>query len=286
MHGDMIAWAESDYSIYYWDGSSTHKVNGMTGDYVVCHNGQIAARSNYFFWDMIQFWNGNSVTNVKIMSTTDAAQFDLYNGAILYYEPGDATLCRWKNGNTTVLRTGIAGCNSVALYESTYAWRYGTVYFFDGAQTRPASGGYGANLDLYDGQIVSNRYWKDDISGESGYALDFWQKTGWRTIDNDNSTASVCEGCVAYAKRDGTVRNDYEIYFWDGSTVTQVTDNQVDDTYPCLYINSPAQIAWITGGGEGICLAVQVVPEPGACLLLAFGLAAAGYGRRRRITGG
>ncbi|WP_136798707.1 TolB family protein [Desulfosediminicola ganghwensis] len=67
----------------------------------------------------------------------------------------------------------------------------------------------------------------------------------WRAVIND-------KGHVAWSGYDG---NDFEIYFYDGSSIIQVTDNDYDD--PCsfygynLKINNSGQIVWSAYNGSG-----------------------------------
>jgi len=41
--------------------------------------------------------------------------------------------------------------------------------------------------------------------------------------------------------------NDEEIYFWDGSTTTQITDNATYDGDPAI---SGSNVVWVAGGGS------------------------------------
>jgi hypothetical protein len=53
---------------------------------------------------------------------------------------------------------------------------------------------------------------------------------------------STSDGYIAWDAYDG---NDYEIYYWDGSDIVQLTNNSVTDKNPSIYVSSGViQIAW------------------------------------------
>ncbi len=68
----------------------------------------------------------------------------------------------------------------------------------------------------------------------------------WGTVqvtnnNEDDYRPSLYNGTVAWDGRDGTAQNDFEIYYWDGSTIQQITNNLRADTEPSLY---NGKIAW------------------------------------------
>lgn len=60
----------------------------------------------------------------------------------------------------------------------------------------------------------------------------------------DNKTPSAYNGTIAWAGRDSG--GDWEIFYWDGTNVMKVTDNDFDDEAPSLYDGA---IAWMAFDG-------------------------------------
>jgi len=52
---------------------------------------------------------------------------------------------------------------------------------------------------------------------------------------------------VVWYAQDGSVDNDCEIYFWDGVSITQITDNSIDDWDPDL---SGSNVVWARDDGN------------------------------------
>jgi len=86
------------------------------------------------------------------------------------------------------------------------------------------------------------------VASSSGYAV-FWNIQ--QITDNDiidEAHPSLYDGTIAWQGYDGIDPNTHEIYYWDGSTITQVTHNDMDDRYASHHSGA---IAWNGGYYNG-----------------------------------
>ena len=96
----------------------------------------------------------------------------------------------------------------------------------------------------------------------------------------DDAQPSLYNGTIAWYG--GASGDDKEVYYWDGFSISQVTDNDFDDLQVSLYGNS---IAWYGYDGDDfeIYYATQIQPIPDAptiILLSSSLLALAGFRRK------
>jgi hypothetical protein len=81
----------------------------------------------------------------------------------------------------------------------------------------------------------------------------------------------ISEYLVVWSGYDG---HDDEIFVYDGKNFEQLTDNEYDDTSPCV---NGRNIAWVGyadegAGGDGEIFLAAHTPEPGAAVMLLFGI--------------
>jgi beta propeller repeat protein len=98
---------------------------------------------------------------------------------------------------------------------------------------------------LLDGRALeaNSTFTQDDINNNR---LSFRQQPGAQLPSglNDPFAPQISGSNVAWTAYDG---NDYEIYFYNGSTTTRLTDNSVDDLAPQI---SGTNVVWQSGTGS------------------------------------
>ncbi len=94
-----------------------------------------------------------------------------------------------------------------------------------------------------------------------------------------NSDAQIWNSTTVWHGYDGT---DKEIFYWNGSDVYQVTDNDYDDMFPQIW---GAQITWQAQVGEEDWEIMEAhIPEPATTALFTLGLLGLAARLRRRGT--
>ncbi|HOX39106.1 MAG TPA: PEP-CTERM sorting domain-containing protein [Candidatus Brocadiia bacterium] len=289
--------------IKYWNGSTVQTINwsgpnplytGITDAPISLQDGQIAfvgitdmVGFGDFRYDVL-FWNGSTVTQVTDQKYATKPKVSLWNGLVAF-EADNSVKCWSQSGGTRSLSNDFGACPSA--YKEQVTWLEGSTLtsrnrlnMWDGSsKTYLGSaldpgitvnqwdyvlhGASWANLwYLAEPENPPPKYWLyyDEVNVPDDTRIDYVVYPDGPIHDD----IDMYDGHVVWAKSDG---NDYEIFYWDGVNVTQITDNSTDDLHPAIYHASPAQIVWIGQGGN---VFFTVVPEPSALLLVGIGCAA------------
>lgn len=325
-----VAWSGS--GTWYWDGTSATNLSaGGTfygigaGDRVVWQETDALGYGDIYTWDPL----GNTNTNIS----------NTYGVNDRYASIGPSGQVAWE-GNTTsnsydiFLWDGTSKADISNLGGGDYSPRFGTSgdlcwyssslsgWYWDGSSVRllgyPGSV-YGVQMDGSD-----NVFAQVSIGGKLEImrwekATNTYQNISQTPSDTDDYGFSVRpDGTVAWAGRhDGLT--DRDIYYWDGSTKTNISNSTGMDTYPgadpngewVVWIHDNLVYAWdgdartyqvspdpapghvasysgasINNGwivyGDGADVYRTHIPEPGTFALLGLGVAALAFWRRRR----
>jgi hypothetical protein len=219
--------------IYYWDGKNILNVTGDAGGHVSASlfDGTIA-----FTWKNqrgIGYWDGNTTT---ILGDSYVALASNWNGTIAWQGTHSSTrgIYYW-NGFGSPVKISDHGIVP-SLYDGTIAW--------NSSEGSPQRGFYywnGEDTTFIQGRSPSNH--NGQVAFEYN-GLQLWDANTNTIIlvDTGNiSSLSLYNGTIAYSKRVG---NDWEIFFWDGNNIMQVTHNDIWDTFPSLYDGTIAWTGW------------------------------------------
>ena len=217
--GAQVVWSgngEGNFQIYLYDilsaGTIEISQNPLDDLNPTIHSGQVAWQGDDGEDYEIFFYDGASVTQL-----TENQYDDLYPQI-------DSGQIVWQ---------GLDGSN----FE---------IFAYDGVEVRQITNNTQNDLNptIHSGQIVWEQCDGGDCDGGDGdweiyhHDLVTGISTPITTNEEDDHLPDIDEGIVTYQGFDG---NDYEIYIWDGSTATVVTDNEVMDMQPRI---DGDMIAW------------------------------------------
>ena len=215
----QVVWSgngEGNFQIYLYDiiGAGTIKISQNPLDDLnpTIHSGQVAWQGDDGEDYEIVLYNGSSVTQI-----TDN-QYDDLNPRI------DGGQIVWQ-------------CLDGSDFE---------IFAYDGVEVRQITNNSREDLNpaIHSSQIVWEQCDGGDCDGRDGdweiYHHDLVTALSTRitTNEGDDHLPDIDEGIVTYQGFDG---NDYEIYIWNGSAATAVTDNEVMDMQPRI---DGDMIAW------------------------------------------
>jgi hypothetical protein len=83
----------------------------------------------------------------------------------------------------------------------------------------------------------------DDLAYKSAGWVTYWDGTTALAIA-EGQTPSLHTGRIAYVVWDG----DYEIHYWDGTTIHEITDNNYHDSQPRLFEDVLVWVGFVDGG--------------------------------------
>ena len=276
LYNGTIAWKAQDHNtlwygeIFYWDGTTITNVSN-NDDYPDAgpslYDGTIAwaGMTGLFYWD------GTNSTEVPDTTNIDLAcpePVSLYNGTVAWVGRvgNDHDIYYWDGTNSTkVTSESLLWVDSLSLFEGTIAWTpgglYAYIFLWDGTETIKRWNTNGAQhaVSLSNTGFAHEYHHQDtDKSVIYYWAYPITYPTFTYESEYDNKAPSLYEGTIAWQSWDG---HDWEIFYWDGTSVMQVTDNDVDDTAPSLYNGS---IAWQSRNGADyeIFYAVRDDTEP------------------------
>ena len=276
LYNGTIAWKAQDHNtlwygeIFYWDGTTITNVSN-NDDYPdggpSLYDGTIAwaGMTGLFYWD------GTNTTEVPNTTNIDLAcpePVSLYNGTVAWVGRvgNDHDIYYWDGTNSTkVTSESLPWVDSLSLFDGTIAWTpgglYAYIFLWDGTETIKRWNTNGAQhaVSLSNtGFAHEYHHQYTDKSVIYYWAYPITYPTFTYESEYDNKAPSLYEGTIAWQSWDG---HDWEIFYWDGTNVMQVTDNDVDDTAPSLYNGS---IAWQSRNGADyeIFYAVRDDTEP------------------------
>ncbi len=175
----------------------------------------------------------------------------IHNGYITWaaYDGNDYEIFLWKDGETIQITDNDTNDYEPQLYNGQISFTgevngVMNIYFWDGTSIENISNSsttYQKNQDshLWDGKIVWSG-WVNGTGGNKG-SFQIFYYDGAQTIqisDYENSRHSfepvLFENEIAWHWWDG---HDWEILFYDGNQITQMTNNEVDDLEASLHEN-------------------------------------------------
>ena len=313
-HSGNVVWQgggyREDYEIYYWNGTTTIQLTDNTGydGHPSVYNGSVT----WFGWDgndyEIYYWDGN-ITVAVTNNDYDDISPSLYDGTIAWYgganalsdmASADNEIYYWDGNSIIQVTNNDYADTRPSLYDGTIAWhstyRYADghadeIYYWNGnAVTQVTDNNYMDNVPtLYDGTIAWHGW-----NSQTHHQIYYWD--GSNTIQvGAGDSPYLYDGVIVWDKPDGY---DSELHYLDGSTITQLTDNNFPDRNASLCSGT---IAWQRkASGEDdweIYYATDVfeliseqpepepepIPEPSTILLLTTGLTGiVTYGLRRK----
>jgi len=214
-YGNEIAWSgwtnsSANSEIFYWDGSSIKQLtkNSVEDRDASLYNRQVAWSGKDGDGDFeIFFWNGSQTVQI-----TDNDDYD--------YEP--------------------------SLYNGKIAWAvstgngYQTLKYWDGVAVRDIA--YSRYSDFQCISLGDNEMaWTGTVEVDGDYGLYYWDGEDITKIGD--GCGSLYKGKIAFTSGDTRPgQYDFEIFYWNGTTIIQVTDNEYDDLEPSLY---DGKIAWL-----------------------------------------
>jgi len=233
--GSNVVWQgsdDSDYEIFFWDGTTITKVTNnnyndssprISGSNVVWR-GRVGNDWEIFFWDASGMGEPYQVTDNSY--------------------PGGSPRISGSN----VVWFGYDGSDN-------------EIFFWDPSMDEPYQVTDNSYNDSYPQISGSNVVW-------FGYDGDDWEIFFWDddpasgpiNISNNSNysdfSPQISGSNVVWEGEDVSV-GDQEIFFWDGTTITQVTDNSYDDYYPQI---SGSNVVWqhYDGDDDEIFMAVPV----------------------------
>lgn len=224
--GDKVAYTFSSSSscttsILYWDGQGSHRVS-----YQSCPNGHPSLFAGRIAWDD-------------------------YPRACwpLPCEPEDSEIWFWNGYGAWQVTDNEVDDRYPSLYELTIAWEsegnvvYATIRNPElGVPPTPTVVAEGERPALFKNQIA---YYASDGNDAEIFLYDIESAQTLQVTDNDyhDFNPRLYDGTMVWEAYDG---NDAEIFYWDGTSIQQLTDNDIPDTDPTLWgTGLDTTIAWV-----------------------------------------
>ena len=248
VHMGKIAWMAADgndYEVYYWDGTAETPVpitqNSDEDGYVSLYDGKIAWYA-YLYGEenphRIFYWDGITTIQISDSDISYNAYPSLYDGTVAWHgKQTNTAIFYW---DSTFPPQQISDDNThldvfPSLFNGQIAWLHtyineADLLFWDGSQTT----------------CIAAAYYPDDTSMYSAVSL-YDGKIAW--FSRGTSPKSWPEMTIQEMTDLRNSENDFEIYYWDGTTTIKITDNETDDLWPSLY---EGRIAWHASDGNDL----------------------------------
>ncbi|MFC2038223.1 hypothetical protein ACFLUG_00420 [Chloroflexota bacterium] len=232
------AFAQGNYSVIQVSDSYSwvHQDPQVSGGQVVwCGPDENGNDSEIFLW------KDGVITQV---TNNDYADYDakIDNGRVVwtgYVGGGDSEIFLWKDGVTTQITNNSYYDYSPQIDNGLIVWRGNNeIYLWDNGIVTNIShtSGNDHSPQIDNGQVV----WINSNSGNTRADVYYWDGSSVMPI----TTGRNCEGPqinagqIVWTDYDG---NDREIFFWDGTTSKQITNDDYHDFYPKI---NNGQIVW------------------------------------------
>ena len=253
LYNGTIAWysdVDGDNDIYYWDGTSTTNItNNLASDTdPSLYDGSVAWHGDIDGDYEIYYWDGTNTIQVSEDVSIDYAP-SLYDGEIAWKSSATQRTHYWDGATVTQFYDNGTGETYPSLYNGQIAWQESAL---------------GANSTIYEAifywngtsTTVLDRFTSTSHNrvpslydgtiawrNESGYDIWYWDGTNKTRVTNNSSYDNNPSLYNGQIAWNGNVDGDYEIYFWDGSSITKITDNTASDSAASLY---NGEIAWVS----------------------------------------
>jgi hypothetical protein len=169
-------------------------------------------------------------------------QPSLYDGTIAWQsrasEDDDWEIRYWDGYGVRTITDNDVDDTRPSLYDGTIAWRSGMEIVYLSVPTSiyyplgtPVAVAVGEAPSLFGHKIA---YHASDGNDTEMFLYDIESRQTIQITDNDYNDRNAClhDGTLVWEGYDG---NDWEIFYWDGSTIEQLTENDLDDMEPSLW---------------------------------------------------
>ena len=205
----------------------------------------------------VVYWNGAQLPQIIASEGTGATGPAVADGKVYFFSGAYMSPSYLNVWNGTTLKHEIGGMYALpsalqpmAVHGDQVAFvdGFGTIQLWDGVTQRQLSGGSGSrsNPVFFNDEIVwASLASSDGFSGYNLYASDgMTRRRLLHFAAQVHLSISASSGLLAYSQWDG---NDYEVFVWNGTESTRLTDNLYDDLYPSL---DGDQVAWQGWDGQ------------------------------------
>ena len=284
-----------------WASDPSNDVTQLTDDQWAhegspsLHEGRIAYRTDPEGIMQIAYWGGEGEVPYQVTFGADKRGLpSLYGDRIAYSSKETQTdwdIYYYDCVTEETVRVSDSEWYDfyAVMYGDTIAWIGGItdnrfdVYYWDGSETIMIPSECAMwKPSLYDGQIAWAEVfgYGDDVTTD----IMFWDGSEKIKLTSTLGYAihpSLFQGNIVYTAFDG---HDYEIMYWDGVSFYQVTDDDLDNMNPSLYITEEGEIQiayrrvfdFGTFEGEIVYLTARGphgdVPEPSVFMMVLSGV--------------
>ncbi len=195
----------------------------------------------FFGSEEILLWENGTIHRITYDESSDKRP-SLYERSIAWQsrasEDDDWEIRYWDGYGVRTITDNDVDDTHPSLYDGTIAWRSdGHIVYVtapcDVYQKLPAAVvvGPGDSPSIFSTKIA---YHASDGNDTEIFLYEVDTGNTTQITDNDYNDRNAClhDGTIVWEGHDG---NDWEIFYWDGNTIEQLTDNDVDDREPSLW---------------------------------------------------
>jgi hypothetical protein len=264
-----VAWhraAGGAHDVYFYNGSSTTNVSNQYASDMypqISNNDHVAWEGYQVPGTEVHFWD----------SASGKANISNLSGPDRLYSVNDSGHVVWQNEDSFVDVWYYDGSSKTRLTENRTIW------------ARPQINNSDHVVWAQDWGMQDEIFYWDGTSQTNLSATDDWHESHPQ-INNQGHMVWQAE------PTGGAGGGDFEIFYWDGSVIWQITDNDFDDISPQLSDEDGGGEVYITwysqtwDGGLAMWVGDEVyrthTPEPASLLILALGGAPIVWRRLRR----